>query len=147
MSWLLLLQGMGSQMHQLQQLWHMGSAVAAPRLWSTGSVVVAHGLSSSAACGIFPERDQTCVPCIAEKAMAPHSSTFAWKIHGRRSLVGCSPWGREQSDTTERFHFTFLFHALEKEMATHSSVLVWRIPGTAEPGGLPSMRLHRVGHH
>jgi len=27
-------------------------------------------------------------------AMAPHSSTLAWKIHGRRSLVGCSPWGR-----------------------------------------------------
>ena len=30
----------------------------------------------------------------AEKAMAPHSSTLAWKIHGQRSLVGCSPWGR-----------------------------------------------------
>ena len=38
------------------------------------------------------------------------------------------------------------FHALEKEMATHSSVLAWRIPGTVEPGGLPSMRSHRVGH-
>ena len=35
---------------------------------------------------------------------------------------------------------------LEKEMATHSSVLAWRIPGTEEPGGLPSMGLHRVGH-
>ena len=35
---------------------------------------------------------------------------------------------------------------LEKEMATHSSVLAWRIPGTVEPDGLPSMRLHRVGH-
>ena len=44
------------------------------------------------------------------------------------------------------FAFTFHFHALEKEMATHSSVLAWRIPGTGEPGGLPSMRLHRVGH-
>ena len=43
------------------------------------------------------------------------------------------------------FTFTFHFHALEKEMATHSSVLAWRIPGTAERGGLPSMRLHRVG--
>ena len=42
--------------------------------------------------------------------------------------------------------FTFHFHALEKKMATHSSVLSWRIPGTAEPGGLPSMGLHRVGH-
>ena len=37
------------------------------------------------------------------------------------------------------FTFTFHFHVLEKEMATHSSVLAWRIPGTAEPGGLPSM--------
>ena len=44
------------------------------------------------------------------------------------------------------FPFTFHFHALEKEMATHSSVLAWRIPGTAEPGGLPSLGSHRVGH-
>ena len=45
------------------------------------------------------------------------------------------------------FTFTFHFHALEKEMATHSSVLAWRIPGMGEPGGLPSMGLHRVGHN
>ena len=44
------------------------------------------------------------------------------------------------------FTFTFHFHALEKEMATHSSVLAWRIPGTGEPGRLPSMGSHRVGH-
>ena len=44
------------------------------------------------------------------------------------------------------FTFTFHFHALEKEMATHSSVLAWRIPGTAEPGGLPFLGSHRVGH-
>ena len=45
------------------------------------------------------------------------------------------------------FTFPFHFHALEKEMATHSSVLAWRIPGTGEPGGLLSMRSHRVGHN
>ena len=44
------------------------------------------------------------------------------------------------------FTLTFHFHALEKEMETHSSVLAWRIPGTGEPGGLPSMGSHRVGH-
>ena len=44
------------------------------------------------------------------------------------------------------FTFTFHFHALEKEMATHSSVLAWRISGMAEPGGLLSVGLHRVGH-
>ena len=47
---------------------------------------------------------------------------------------------------TEDLTFTFHFPALEREMATHSSVLAWKIPGTAEPGGLPSMGSHRVGH-
>ena len=64
------------------------------------------------------------------------------KSRGWRSLVGCSPWGCWGSDSTEWLHF----HALEKEMATHCSVLAWRIPGTGEPGGLPSMGSHRVGH-
>ena len=72
--------------------------------------------------------------------MAPHSSTLAWKIPW---TVGCSPWGREESDT-ERLRFHFL--ALEKEMATHSSDLAWRIPGTGEPGGLPSTASQKVGH-
>ena len=58
------------------------------------------------------------------------------KSHGRRSLVGCIPWGRKESDRSD-FTFTFHFNALEKEKATHSSVLAWRIPG---------MGLHRVGH-
>ena len=65
------------------------------------------------------------------------------KSQGWRSLVGCSPWGHQESDTTERLPFHF--HALEKEMATHSSVLSWRIPGMGEPGGLPSLGSHRVG--
>ena len=56
--------------------------------------------------------------------MAPHSSTLAWKI----PMDGGA------------------FHMLEKEMATHSSVLAWRIPGTGEPGEMPSMGSHRVGH-
>ena len=59
--------------------------------------------------------------------------------------MGCSPWGHEESDMTEHLHCQF--HALEKEMATHSSVLAWRIPGMVEPGGLPSMGSHRVGHN
>ena len=63
------------------------------------------------------------------------------KSHGRRSLVGCSPWGHEELDMTEQLHF----HALEKEMATHSNALAWRIPGMGEPGGL-STGSHRVRH-
>ena len=44
------------------------------------------------------------------------------------------------------FTFTLHFHALEKEMSTHSSVLAWKIPRTGEPGGLPFVVSHRVGH-
>ena len=74
----------------------------------------------------------------------PTAVLLPGKSHGWRSLVGCSPWGLEESDTTERLHFHL---ASEKEMATHSSVLAWRIPGTGEPGGLLSMGSHRVGHY
>ena len=83
-----------------------------------------------------------------EKAMAPHSSTLAWKIPwmeepGRMDAVH----GVAQSLTRlSDFTFTFHFHALEREMAAHSSVLAWRIPETGEPDGLLSMVSHRVGH-
>ena len=67
-------------------------------------------------------------------------------------LPGKSHWTEEPgglqsmgSDTTERLHFHFS-DASEKEMSTHSSVLAWRIPEIGEPGGLPSMGSHRVGH-
>ena len=72
----------------------------------------------------------------SEKAMAPHSSTLAWKIRVAKSWTWLSD-----------FTFTFHFHALEKKMATHSSVLVWRIPGTGEPVGLLSLGSHRVRHN
>ena len=62
----------------------------------------------------------------------------AWKaaVHGVAE-------GRTQLSD---FTFTFHFHALEKETAAHSCVLAWRILGMGEPGGLPSMGSHRVGH-
>ena len=85
----------------------------------------------------------------SKKAMAPHSSTLAWKIPwmeepGRLQSIRSTGSLRVRHDFT--FTFTFHFHSLEKEMATHSSVLAWRIPGTGEPGGLLSMGSHRVGH-
>ena len=56
-------------------------------------------------------------------------------------------YGVAKSQTQlSNFTFTFHLHALEKEMATHSRVLAWRISGTGEPGGLPSLGSHRVGH-
>ena len=68
------------------------------------------------------------------------------KSHGWRSLVGTVHGVAKSQTRLNNFNFTFHFHALEKEMATRSSFLAWRIPGTAEPGGLPSMGSHRVGH-
>ena len=55
---------------------------------------------------------------------------------------------RVAKSRTRMSDFTFTFHsvALEEKMVTHTSVLAWRIPGTGEPGGLPSMGSHRVGH-
>ena len=89
--------------------------------------------------------------------LTPRSGLFSEEGNGKPLQYSClgnpmdreawwavSPWGHKELDTTERLHFHF--HALEKEMATHSSVLSWRIPRTAEPGGLPSMGSHRVGH-
>ena len=78
--------------------------------------------------------------------MAPTPVLLPGKSHGQRSLVGCSPWVARSRTRLSDFTFTFHFHALEKEMATHFSVLAWRIPETGEPGGLPSMGSHRVGH-
>ena len=58
--------------------------------------------------------------------MTTHSSTLAQKIHS--TLIGA------------------IDAALEKALAPYSSTLAWKIPGTGEPGGLPSMRSHRVEH-
>ena len=74
-----------------------------------------------------------------EKAVAPHSSTLAWKNPMDEGAWWAAVHGVAKSwERLSDFTFTFHFHALEKEIATHSSVLAWRIPGTGEPGGLPS---------
>ena len=65
---------------------------------------------------------------------------------GQISMYLSTQLQRQLKTQLSDFTLTFHFHALEKEMATHSSVLAWRIRGTGEPGGLPSMGLHRVGH-
>ena len=80
--------------------------------------------------------------------MAPHSSTLAWKNPTDRGAWWAAVHGVAKSRTRlSDFIFTFHFHALQKEMATHSRILDWRIPGTGEPGGLPFMGSHRVGHN
>ena len=81
-----------------------------------------------------------------EKAMAPHSSTLAWKIPWTEGPGRMQSMGSLSQIQLSDFTFTFHFHALEKAMTTHSSGPAWRIPGTGEPGGLLSMGSHRVRH-
>ena len=106
---------------------------------------------------------------VAEVGLDPVASLMRWHLRGylnvrgegdgtplqysclENPIDGGAWWTAVHGVTKSRtwlsdFTFTFQFHALEKEMETHSSVLAWRIPGAAEPGGLPSMGSHRVGH-
>ena len=79
--------------------------------------------------------------------MATHCSILTWRTPMDRETWRATVHGVRKSWTRlSNFAFAFHFHALEKEMATHSSVLAWSIPGMGEPGGLPSMGSHRVGH-
>ena len=64
--------------------------------------------------------------------------------HGEDEQLGFEPW--KSGLRAHTLNYYTVLPILEKEMATHSSVLAWRIPGTGEPGGLPSMGSHRVGH-
>ena len=59
---------------------------------------------------------------LLEKAMAPHSSTLAWKIPWTEEPVGYSPWGRKESDTTEQLHFHSLVAVCARLVATASIV-------------------------
>ena len=76
--------------------------------------------------------------------MAPHSRTLAWRIPGTGSLVGCSPWGLEEADTTEGLHFHFSRIGGGNGNPLQCSCL--ENPRGREPGGLLSMGSHRVGH-
>ena len=91
-------------------------------------------------------QDSPLLEYMTEKAMAPHSSTLAWKIPWMEVPGRLQSMGSLSRTRLSDFTFTFHFHALDKEMATHSSVLAWRIPGMGEPGRLPSVGSHRVGH-
>ena len=67
------------------------------------------------------------------------------KGRGTRNQIANILWIIEKAREFQKN--VYLCFIAEKEMATHSSVLVWRIPGKGEPGGLPFMGLHRVGHN
>ena len=68
------------------------------------------------------------------------------KSHGPRSLVGCSLWGRWGSDTTEWLHFHFSLSCIGEGNGNQLQCSCLENPRDREPGGLPSMGSHRVGH-
>ena len=68
------------------------------------------------------------------------------KSHGQRGLVGCSPWGREELDTTERLHFHFSLSCTGEGNGNPLQCSCLENPRDGEPGGLPSMGSHRVGY-
>ena len=80
-------------------------------------------------------------PQIRRRQWHPTPVLLPGNSHGRRSLVGCGPWG--ESDMTEQLRFHFSLSCIGEG---NGNPLQWRIPGTEEPGGLPSMGSHRVRH-
>ena len=83
---------------------------------------------------------------LSEKAMAPHSSTLAWKIPWMEEPGGYSPWDREESNATERVHFDFSLWCIGEGNGNPLQCSCLQNPRTEEPGRLPSLGSHRVGH-
>ena len=79
-----------------------------------------------------------------EKEMATYYSTLAWKIPWMEepSRLQSSPWGCYKLDTTERLRFSL--SCIGEGHGNPPQCSCWRIPGVGEPGGLPSLELHRV---
>ena len=119
-----LLWGTGSMAPGLQEFWPVGSTARA-------HFVVVHGLSCSAACGIF--RDQSSNPCpCTGRWILNHWTTMEVPVS---HFKGKCPW----------LSFIFIYKALEEGTATYSSILAWRVPWTEEPGGLQSLGSQEVG--
>ena len=109
---------MGFPLRWLLFLWSTGSRASvfvSPGLWSTVSADLDALRHGGATCGTSWIRDQTRVSCLfftteppgRRRRWHPTPVLLPAKSHGQRSLIGCSPWGREESDPTERLHFHF----------------------------------------
>ena len=100
----------------------------------------------------------TVSPSMCHEVMGPDAMIFQrrqWhptpvllpgESHGWRSLVGCSPWGRKESDTTERLRFHFSLSCIGEGNGNPLQCSCLENPREGEPGGLPSLGSHRVGH-
>ena len=86
------------------------------------------------------------LPLISEKAMAPHSSTLAWKIPWMEEPGRLKYMGSLQSDTTERLHFHFSRSCIGEGNGNPLQCSCLENPRDGKPDGLLSMGSHRVGH-
>ena len=84
--------------------------------------------------------------CLWRRQWHPTPVLLPRKSYGRRSLVGCSPWGRWESDTTERLHFHFSLSCTGEGNGNPLQCSCLENPRDGEPGGLPSLGSHRVGY-
>ena len=82
----------------------------------------------------------------SEKAMAPHSTTFAWKIPWTEEPGRLQFMGLLESDTTERLHFHFSLSCIGEGNGNPLQCTCLEDPREGKPGWLPSMGSHRVGH-
>ena len=79
--------------------------------------------------------------------MAPHSSTLPWKIPWTEEPGGLQSMESLELDRTERLSLSlFTFMHWRREWQPTPVFFPGEFPGMGEPGGLPSMGLHRVGH-
>ena len=75
----------------------------------------------------------------------PTPALLPGKSHGRRSLEGCSPWGRKESDTTERLHFHFSLSCIGE--ANGDPLQCSCLENPRDGGACDSMESHRVRHN
>ena len=83
----------------------------------------------------------------APKSLHPKPVLLPGKSHGWKNVVGCSPWGCEESDMTERLHFHFPLSCIGEGNGNPLQCSSWRIPWTEELDGLQSMGSRRVEHN
>ena len=140
----------------VRMLSHFNHVQLCVTLWIIGSSV--HGKNTGVGChfllqGIFlTQRSNPCfshllVLCPGEGNGTPLQYSCLENPMDRGAWWAAVDRVSKSPTRLNDFTFTFHFHALEKELATHCSVLAWRIPGTGEPGELPSLGSHRVGHY
>ena len=87
-----------------------------------------------------------CVCVFWRRKWQPTPVLLAGKSHEQRSLVGYSPWGHEESDTTEQLHFHFSLSCIGEGNGNPLQCSCLENPRDGEPGGLLSMGSYRVRH-